>query len=250
MVCSACGNENKPGARFCAACGKSLTLVCRDCGATLKPGARFCPQCGRSVDTAAASEIQVVAGATPAATPVAPATLAAKSAAEPAQYSADGKWGWDGTQWIPVSSPATMESPPPAAAASTSGPPASAVGSVTESGRAKRRNSPLKYVLLGLFVAAVLVVGLVLVSKLTASPITGTGIGKGPYYLHYNCKGDTICMSSLSSVGNEATTNGGNTGIFLDYSGLANCKQGVANEAGLGESWWCSTSTNPSDTGP
>ncbi len=45
MRCWSCERENRPNARFCAACGAGLG--CPDCGAPLSPGQRFCTTCGR-----------------------------------------------------------------------------------------------------------------------------------------------------------------------------------------------------------
>ena len=59
--CTKCGNELKPGARFCTKCGTpvsapvdqmksaSQSMSCPKCGKALKPGARFCTGCGAPV---------------------------------------------------------------------------------------------------------------------------------------------------------------------------------------------------------
>ena len=59
--CTKCGNELKPGARFCTKCGTpvsapvdqmksaSQSMTCTKCGSELKPGARFCTKCGTPV---------------------------------------------------------------------------------------------------------------------------------------------------------------------------------------------------------
>ena len=59
--CTKCGNELKPGARFCTKCGTpvsapvdqmksaSQSMTCTKCGSELKPGARFCTKCGNPV---------------------------------------------------------------------------------------------------------------------------------------------------------------------------------------------------------
>ena len=48
-ICTACGTENTPDARFCSACGAPLATLCPECGAPLPADARFCPACGASV---------------------------------------------------------------------------------------------------------------------------------------------------------------------------------------------------------
>ena len=47
MRCSSCGSENREGRKFCAGCGKALTLACAACGANNQPGERFCGECGK-----------------------------------------------------------------------------------------------------------------------------------------------------------------------------------------------------------
>ncbi len=44
--CSACGEDNRPGRRFCAQCGAPLELRCSACQAVNLPGERFCGECG------------------------------------------------------------------------------------------------------------------------------------------------------------------------------------------------------------
>ncbi|HVE74545.1 MAG TPA: adenylate/guanylate cyclase domain-containing protein, partial [Mycobacteriales bacterium] len=46
MGCSACGAENRPGARFCNGCGAALAATCASCGQANPPGSRFCDGCG------------------------------------------------------------------------------------------------------------------------------------------------------------------------------------------------------------
>src|SRR5436190_766569 len=41
-----CGHQNRPGAAFCASCGKALQQTCPKCGAPTEPRARFCDACG------------------------------------------------------------------------------------------------------------------------------------------------------------------------------------------------------------
>ncbi len=46
MQCSHCHAVNTDERRFCAECGKALTVGCRACGFDNQPGARFCGGCG------------------------------------------------------------------------------------------------------------------------------------------------------------------------------------------------------------
>ena len=43
-------------ARFCAACGASMTPACQACGATCAVGARYCAQCGTPLDISELSQ--------------------------------------------------------------------------------------------------------------------------------------------------------------------------------------------------
>src|SRR4051794_35029141 len=52
-VCATCQTDNPEAARFCIACGSSLSAACASCGTALPPGARFCPSCGAPVAVAA-----------------------------------------------------------------------------------------------------------------------------------------------------------------------------------------------------
>ncbi|HEV3124790.1 MAG TPA: SPFH domain-containing protein [Candidatus Dormibacteraeota bacterium] len=67
VTCPNCQASNPATAKFCSACGTSLTpkpAICPSCGAELGAGAKFCPSCGKSVAEPAAAE-----GAPPLATP-------------------------------------------------------------------------------------------------------------------------------------------------------------------------------------
>lgn len=50
-VCLGCGQENRPDAEFCRACGKELAgpTKCASCGVESEPGARFCDECGTAL---------------------------------------------------------------------------------------------------------------------------------------------------------------------------------------------------------
>ncbi|MBN2548144.1 MAG: S8 family serine peptidase [Anaerolineales bacterium] len=47
-LCTNCGRLNRPGARFCSACGQPLveTRFCTNCGQPLRANSKFCPRCG------------------------------------------------------------------------------------------------------------------------------------------------------------------------------------------------------------
>lgn len=75
MNCTNCGNELKPGQKFCTKCGtpvavaatatesKSIGASCTNCGNTLKAGQKFCTKCGSPVvATEAKSAPQQAAG--------------------------------------------------------------------------------------------------------------------------------------------------------------------------------------------
>ncbi|MEZ0239684.1 MAG: adenylate/guanylate cyclase domain-containing protein, partial [Chloroflexota bacterium] len=73
MICSNCGTENRPGAKFCMECATPLAAVCPNCGAPNLPAAKFCSECatplGASARATAAPE--AVTGAANAPEPVA-----------------------------------------------------------------------------------------------------------------------------------------------------------------------------------
>ena len=49
MTCGSCGTENKPGRKFCSACGATLAVGCPSCGAANEPGDAFCGECGSAL---------------------------------------------------------------------------------------------------------------------------------------------------------------------------------------------------------
>jgi class 3 adenylate cyclase/ketosteroid isomerase-like protein len=63
MNCSACGHENRAGAKFCEECAAPLKRVCASCGAELRPTARFCDECAAPVAAGAQRAPQGAAGA-------------------------------------------------------------------------------------------------------------------------------------------------------------------------------------------
>ena len=46
MHCVGCGQDNREGRKFCAACGGPLAVACPTCGVPNEPGAKFCGECG------------------------------------------------------------------------------------------------------------------------------------------------------------------------------------------------------------
>lgn len=66
MNCTNCGNELRPGQKFCTKCGtpvaaaasatesKTVGATCTNCGNALKPGQKFCTKCGSPVAVAEA----------------------------------------------------------------------------------------------------------------------------------------------------------------------------------------------------
>ena len=49
MRCPRCQVENKPGRKFCSACGQRLSIACGHCGFANDPGDRFCGGCGEAL---------------------------------------------------------------------------------------------------------------------------------------------------------------------------------------------------------
>src|SRR5688500_6777896 len=47
MGCPSCGAENRPGRRFCGACGAALPAACPSCGFVNETDETFCGGCGR-----------------------------------------------------------------------------------------------------------------------------------------------------------------------------------------------------------
>ncbi len=62
MTCLACGSENKPGNRFCGACGvavrerQSVATACSSCGNINEPNYKFCGKCGAKIERQAVAE--------------------------------------------------------------------------------------------------------------------------------------------------------------------------------------------------
>jgi len=49
MECLQCHHSNRPGAKFCEACGTPLARHCPSCQHEVRPEARFCDQCGHAL---------------------------------------------------------------------------------------------------------------------------------------------------------------------------------------------------------
>jgi len=45
VICSNCGTENRPGAKFCMECATPFATSCPNCGAANLPAAKFCSEC-------------------------------------------------------------------------------------------------------------------------------------------------------------------------------------------------------------
>ena len=50
--CPACGQDLRPGARFCDGCGAAVEARCPACGKGQRPQARFCDACGTPLGAA------------------------------------------------------------------------------------------------------------------------------------------------------------------------------------------------------
>lgn len=73
-VCTVCGKENLPGAKFCTECGGKTAVpapapaaatgtVCTACGKENLPGAKFCTECGGKTASAASGPVCSACGA-------------------------------------------------------------------------------------------------------------------------------------------------------------------------------------------
>jgi class 3 adenylate cyclase/tetratricopeptide (TPR) repeat protein len=52
MKCPRCQAENKPGRKFCSACGQALSVSCPHCAFVNDPGDQFCGGCGQALISA------------------------------------------------------------------------------------------------------------------------------------------------------------------------------------------------------
>jgi class 3 adenylate cyclase/tetratricopeptide (TPR) repeat protein len=69
MLCSSCGAENGPGAKFCSECGSPLARNCPNCGSVVQSSAKFCSECGTTLGPGAQGVVTEPARASTAAVP-------------------------------------------------------------------------------------------------------------------------------------------------------------------------------------
>ena len=72
MICSNCGTENRPGAKFCSECATLLAAGCPTCGSANPPSAKFCSECATPLQSGArpadaAAALAIAASPTPTA---------------------------------------------------------------------------------------------------------------------------------------------------------------------------------------
>jgi class 3 adenylate cyclase/tetratricopeptide (TPR) repeat protein len=53
VICSNCGTDNRPGAKFCMECATPLAAVCPSCGTSAAPTAKFCGECATPLNAGA-----------------------------------------------------------------------------------------------------------------------------------------------------------------------------------------------------
>ena len=56
MHCVSCDHDNHPQARFCGACGETLSTACAACGHANPAANRFCDACGIALKGRAAAQ--------------------------------------------------------------------------------------------------------------------------------------------------------------------------------------------------
>lgn len=108
VICSKCGNEVRPGARFCGSCGSPIEelqpaapvieehTTCPHCGKPIRKDAKFCPSCGLSIPAAAEAAPTPVPSEPPPGAPVPPPppSSAVSMEAPPPKRSAFGRYWW------------------------------------------------------------------------------------------------------------------------------------------------------------
>jgi len=67
LICSNCGTENRPGAKFCIECGTPFGITCPACGTVNPPGAKFCSEDATLLSNVATPRSAPTATRTPAA---------------------------------------------------------------------------------------------------------------------------------------------------------------------------------------
>ena len=85
MICSNCGTENRPAAKFCSECATPLAAGCPTCGVVNPPTAKFCSECATPLQPGVRP-----ASATAAATAAATAPAGAPGQATEPSASVDG----------------------------------------------------------------------------------------------------------------------------------------------------------------
>src|SRR6266542_3570951 len=91
MGCSACGEDNPPGARFCNGCGAAFSATCADCGHSNPPASRFCNACGHPLSVPARSSELALERASTAPASYTPRHLAARVLAARAELTGERK---------------------------------------------------------------------------------------------------------------------------------------------------------------
>lgn len=108
VICSKCGNEVRPGARFCGSCGSPIEelqpaepvieeqTTCPHCGKPIRKDAKFCPSCGLSIPAAAEAAQTPVPSEPPPGAPVPPPppSSAVSMEAPPPKRSAFSRYWW------------------------------------------------------------------------------------------------------------------------------------------------------------
>jgi len=81
VICTNCGTENRPGAKFCSECATPFGIVCPNCGTTNAAGSKFCSECATPLQP----------GVVPAARVASPSPVAAPpTSASSGRSAADG----------------------------------------------------------------------------------------------------------------------------------------------------------------
>ncbi len=57
MICSNCGTQNTPGAKFCTECASPLASICASCGTPNSATAKFCAECAAPLAAGAAAAV-------------------------------------------------------------------------------------------------------------------------------------------------------------------------------------------------
>jgi hypothetical protein len=102
--------DDAPRAEVPAATGG----YCSACGAALTPAARFCGVCGASVPARATTGVVRREGEPETTSLPVPVVTAAYPAPQAVgQFSSDGRWWWNGVQWVIAAPPNAQVTPSP-----------------------------------------------------------------------------------------------------------------------------------------